>query len=134
MHNSGFPPGIESRDPDIPSCWHSGTMRRSCCWSIPCHNQADPLWGNDTPASERSRAMFGGGNHGVSESREASKPPEPRRRPSRVMPRIRRRRAAAPSERRVETRACGGGRSWSRSALASPGRYTLPADGLAFLN
>ena len=57
-HNSGFPLGIESRDPDIPSCWHSGTMRRSCCWSIPCHNQADPLWGNDTPASERSRNAF----------------------------------------------------------------------------
>src|SRR6266852_5306749 len=36
MHISGFPFGIESRDPDIPSCWHSGTMRRSCCWSIPC--------------------------------------------------------------------------------------------------
>src|SRR5437588_13028631 len=35
-HISGFPFGIESRDPDIPSCWHSGTMRRSCCWSIPC--------------------------------------------------------------------------------------------------
>ena len=33
---SGFPFGIEGRDPDIPSCWHSGTMRRSCCWSIPC--------------------------------------------------------------------------------------------------
>jgi hypothetical protein len=32
---SGFPFGIEGRDPDIPSCWHSGTMRRSCCWSIP---------------------------------------------------------------------------------------------------
>src|SRR6266566_5617522 len=41
-HTSGFPLGIESRDPDIPSCWHSGTMRRTCCWSIPCHNQADP--------------------------------------------------------------------------------------------
>src|SRR5215469_3036232 len=39
-HISGFPFGIESRDPDIPSCWHSATMRRSCCWSIPCHNQA----------------------------------------------------------------------------------------------
>jgi hypothetical protein len=50
-HTSGFPLGIESRDPDIPSCWHSGTMRPSCCWSIPCHNQADPLSGNDTPAS-----------------------------------------------------------------------------------
>src|SRR6266536_6199115 len=35
-HTSGFPLGIESRDPDIPSCWHAGTMRRSCCWSIPC--------------------------------------------------------------------------------------------------
>jgi hypothetical protein len=42
-HTSGFPLGIESRDPDIPSCWHSGTMRPSCCWSIPCHNQADPV-------------------------------------------------------------------------------------------
>ena len=50
-HTSGFPLGIESRDPDIPSCWHSGTMRPSCCWSIPCHNQADPLSGNDTPTS-----------------------------------------------------------------------------------
>src|SRR5215470_17824991 len=50
-HISGFPFGIESRDPDIPSCWHSGTMRRSCCWSIPCHNQANPLPTNDTPAS-----------------------------------------------------------------------------------
>src|SRR5438128_8835831 len=48
-HISGFPFGIESRDPDIPSCWHSGTMRRSCCWSIPCHNQANPLPTNDTP-------------------------------------------------------------------------------------
>ncbi len=57
-HNSGFPLGIESRDPDILSCWHSGTMRRSCCWSIPCHNQADSLSGNDTPASERSRNAF----------------------------------------------------------------------------
>ena len=44
-HTSGFPLGIESRDPDIPSCWHSGTMRPSCCRSIPCHNQADPLSG-----------------------------------------------------------------------------------------
>jgi hypothetical protein len=43
------------------------------------------------------------------------------------LPRGRRRWAAAPSERRVETRACGGGRSWSRSALARPGRYALPA-------
>jgi hypothetical protein len=34
-HTSGFPLGIESRDPDIPSCWHAGTMRRSSCWSIP---------------------------------------------------------------------------------------------------
>src|SRR5262249_2224687 len=51
-HISGFPFGIESRDPDIPSCWHSGTMRRSCCWSIPCHNQANPLPTNDTPASD----------------------------------------------------------------------------------
>jgi hypothetical protein len=51
-HISVFPFGIESRDPDIPSCWHSGTMRRSCCWSIPCHNQADPLPTNDTPASD----------------------------------------------------------------------------------
>jgi hypothetical protein len=41
-HTSGFPLGIESRDPDIPSCWHAGTMRRSSCWSIPRHNQADP--------------------------------------------------------------------------------------------
>src|SRR2546425_9835890 len=49
-HIFGFPFGIESRDPDIPSCWHSGTMRRSCCWSIPCHNQANPLPTNDTPA------------------------------------------------------------------------------------
>src|SRR5215469_4951227 len=24
------------------------TMRRSCCWSIPCHNQANPLPTNDT--------------------------------------------------------------------------------------
>jgi hypothetical protein len=32
---SGFPFGIEGRDPAIPSCGHSGTMRRSCCWSIP---------------------------------------------------------------------------------------------------
>src|SRR5947209_17491369 len=51
-HTSGFSFGIESRDPDIPSCWHSGTMRRSCCWSIPCHNQANPLPTNDTPASD----------------------------------------------------------------------------------
>ncbi len=55
-HTSGFPLGIESRDPDIPSCWHSGTMRPSCCWSIPCHNQADPLSGNDTPASSGNDA------------------------------------------------------------------------------
>jgi hypothetical protein len=46
---------------------------------------------------------------------------------ARQLPRGRRRWAAAPSKRRGETRACGGGRSWSRSALASPGRYTLPA-------
>ena len=51
-HIFGFPFGIESRDPDIPSCWHSGTMRRSCCWSILSHNQADPLPTNDTPASD----------------------------------------------------------------------------------
>src|SRR6266496_2953074 len=55
-HISGFPFGIESRDPDIPSCWHSGTMRRTCCWSIPCHNQADPLPTNDTPASRPTGA------------------------------------------------------------------------------
>jgi hypothetical protein len=44
-HTSGFPFGIKTRDPDIPSCRHSATMRRSCCWSIPCHNQAGPLPG-----------------------------------------------------------------------------------------
>ena len=79
-HTSGFPLGIESRDPDIPSCWHSGTMRPSCCWSIPCHNQADPLSGNDSPAPERPRNAFSirrcsviaCGNHGVSERRECS--------------------------------------------------------------
>jgi hypothetical protein len=38
-HSFGFSLGIESCDPDIPSCWHSGTMRRSYCWSIPCHNR-----------------------------------------------------------------------------------------------
>src|SRR6266568_9105749 len=77
-HISGFPFGIESRVPDIPSCWHSGTMRRSCCWSIPCHNQADPLPGKDTPDSETSRNAFSvrrcsvmaGGNRGASERRE----------------------------------------------------------------
>src|SRR5262249_22372196 len=63
---SGFPFGIESRDPDIPSCWHSGTMRCSCCWSIPCHNQANPLPTNDTPASDipqrfQCPAMLGDG-------------------------------------------------------------------------
>src|SRR6266481_6932765 len=42
-HTSGFSFGIESRDPDIPSCWLSGTMRGSCCWSS--HNQAGPLPG-----------------------------------------------------------------------------------------
>src|SRR6516165_4128785 len=26
-HISGFPFGIESRDPDIPSCWHSATIK-----------------------------------------------------------------------------------------------------------
>ena len=51
-HTSGFPFGIKTRDPDIPSCRHSGTMRRSCCWSIPCHNQAGPLPGKDTPVSD----------------------------------------------------------------------------------
>jgi ABC transporter substrate binding protein len=68
-HISGFPFGIESRDPDIPSCWHSGTMRRSCCWSIPCHNQANPLPTNDTPASDipqrfQCPAMLGDGGVG----------------------------------------------------------------------
>src|SRR5262249_54338664 len=68
-HISGFPFGIESRDPDIPSCWHSGTMRRSCCWSIPCHNQANPLPTNDTPASDipqrfQSSAILGDGGVG----------------------------------------------------------------------
>src|SRR5262245_60172747 len=52
-HTSGFPLGIESRDPDIPSCWHAGTMGRSCCWSIPCHNQAEP-----PPGSGLNRALF----------------------------------------------------------------------------
>src|SRR5262249_47414370 len=66
---SGFPFGIESRDPDIPSCWHSGTMPRSCCWSIPCHNQANPLPTNDTPASDIQQrfqcpAMLGDGGVG----------------------------------------------------------------------
>src|SRR5262249_53664911 len=68
-HISGFPFGIESRDPDIPSCWHSATMRRSCCWSIPCHNQANPLPTNDTPASDipqrfQCPAMLGDGGVG----------------------------------------------------------------------
>jgi len=68
-HIFGFPFGIESRDPDIPSCWHSGTMRRSCCWSIPCHNQANPLPTNDTPASDipqrfQCPAMLGDGGVG----------------------------------------------------------------------
>src|SRR6266581_2644614 len=62
-HISGFPFGIESRDPDIPSCWHSGTMRRSCC----C--QANPLPTNDTPASDipqrfQCPAMLGDGGVG----------------------------------------------------------------------
>jgi hypothetical protein len=60
-HISGFPFGIESRDPDIPSCWHSGTMRRSCCWSIPCHNQADPLPTNTGKAirsTDRTEALM----------------------------------------------------------------------------
>src|SRR6266511_3434493 len=72
-HTSGFPLGIESRDPDIPSCWHAGTMRRSCCWSIPCHNQANPLPTKDTPASTSRNAfsvrrcsVMACGNHGVS--------------------------------------------------------------------
>ena len=34
-HISGFPFGIESRDPDIPSCWHSATMRRSVAGQYP---------------------------------------------------------------------------------------------------
>src|SRR5215472_7680624 len=68
-HISGFSFGIESRDPDIPSCWHSATMRRSCCWSIPCHNQANPLPTNDTPASDipqrfQCPAMLGDGRVG----------------------------------------------------------------------
>ena len=68
-HISGFPFGIESRDPDIPSCWHSATMRRSCCWSIPCHNQANPLPTNDIPASDipqrfQCPAMLGDGGVG----------------------------------------------------------------------
>jgi hypothetical protein len=40
---ANIPFGIKTRDPDIPSCRHSGTMRRSCCWSS--HNQAGPLPG-----------------------------------------------------------------------------------------
>src|ERR1700745_2610637 len=76
-HISGFPFGIESRDPDIPSCWHSGTMRRSCCWSIPCHNQADPLPTNDTPASDipqrfQCPAMLGDGGVGMGQKEMAT--------------------------------------------------------------
>jgi hypothetical protein len=74
---SGFPFGIEGRDPDIPSCWHSGTMRRSCCWSIPCHNQADPLPTNDTPASDipqrfQCPAMLGDGGVGMRQKEMAT--------------------------------------------------------------
>src|SRR6266404_5964560 len=76
-HISGFPFGIESRDPDIPSCWHSGTMRRSCCWSIPCHNQADPLPTNDTPASDipqrfQCPVMLGDGGVGMGQKEMAT--------------------------------------------------------------
>jgi len=76
-HISGFPFGIESRDPDIPSCWHSGTMRRSCCWSIPCHNQANPLPTNDTPASDipqrfQCPAMLGDGGVGMGQKEMAT--------------------------------------------------------------
>src|SRR2546430_15478974 len=76
-HISGFPFGIESRDPDIPSCWHSGTMRRSCCWSIPCHNQADPLPTNDAPASDipqrfQCPAMLGDGGVGMGQKEMAT--------------------------------------------------------------
>jgi hypothetical protein len=76
-HTSGFSFGIESRDPDIPSCWHSGTMRRSCCWSIPCHNQADPLPTNDTPASDipqrfQCPAMLGDGGVGMGQKEMAT--------------------------------------------------------------
>src|SRR6266571_610040 len=76
-HISGFPFGIESRDPDIPSCWHSGTMRRTCCWSIPCHNQADPLPTNDTPASDipqrfQCPAMLGDGGVGMGQKEMAT--------------------------------------------------------------
>jgi hypothetical protein len=44
-------------------------MRRSCCWSIPCHNQANPLPTNDTPASDipqrfQCPAMLGDGGVG----------------------------------------------------------------------
>src|SRR5256886_4261265 len=76
-HISGFPFGIESRDPDIPSCWHSGTMRRSCCWAIPCHNQADQLPTNDTPASDipqrfQCPAMLGDGGVGMGQKEMAT--------------------------------------------------------------
>ena len=76
-HISGFPFGIESRDPDIPSCWHSGTMRRSCCWSITCRNQANPLPTNDTPASDipqrfQCPAMLGDGGVGMGQKEMAT--------------------------------------------------------------
>jgi len=55
-HISGFPFGIESRDRTFHPAGHSGTMRRSLLWSIPCHNQAYPLPTNDTPASRPTGA------------------------------------------------------------------------------
>src|SRR5258708_19833071 len=41
-HTSGFSFGIESRDPDIPSCWPSAPLPRSLCCSLPSPNQLHP--------------------------------------------------------------------------------------------
>jgi hypothetical protein len=91
---------------------------------------ARPLLGRPRLPESWSRTVFFRAGH------QSVTPPERRSHPvtpSRVTPRtasLNFRAAGAGRRRRPRSGgrdACGGGRSWSRSALASPGRYTLPA-------